>query len=381
MYLPCAPYALANYLSLTGNRPLRFLKIIPALAQLLVNKTNLPIYGGTIQAVSSERLVVSLSTSLTVPAGLKVRLGPLTLFLYNKESPEYSPFLTVPIEGQWVAGRTDINVKDEEVAVANHTELNTWLTTALLRNTTKLSVKGNTTAYLGILKNHINLDKTVEIPALRELKGASIGDATILAPPAEDGANLVGTLILPNWSELTLGLGNNTLNIWAGDVLIGNADLLDVHLPPGNSSLPFRGKVYVDNIVKNFASILGSQSDTLFEGKLGLWANGNQSTVNGEHISYLETVLRAAHIETQVPIVQLLSQLAGGILKGNTTISGLLDLLTDGLSGGDGSSGNGRNPFADFLDNLNITQAEADDFKHTVRLLQKEKADYFKRKR
>jgi len=381
VYLPCAPYALANYLSLTGNRPLRFLKIIPALAQLLVNKTNLPIYGGTIQAVSSERLVVSLSTSLTVPAGLKVRLGPLTLFLYNKESPEYSPFLTVPIEGQWVAGRTDINVKDEEVAVANHTELNTWLTTALLRNTTKLSVKGNTTAYLGILKNHINLDKTVEIPALRELKGASIGDATILAPPAEDGANLVGTLILPNWSELTLGLGNNTLNIWAGDVLIGNADLLDVHLPPGNSSLPFRGKVYVDNIVKNFASILGSQSDTLFEGKLGLWANGNQSTVNGEHISYLETVLRAAHIETQVPIVQLLSQLAGGILKGNTTISGLLDLLTDGLSGGDGSSGNGRNPFADFLDNLNITQAEADDFKHTVRLLQKEKADYFKRKR
>ncbi|KAI1815077.1 hypothetical protein GGS20DRAFT_584889 [Poronia punctata] len=374
-------YMLAGVIFLAILLPLLFLKIIPALAQYLVNKTNLPIYGGSIQALTSDSLRVSLSTSLTVPGGLKVRLGPLTLFLYNKETPEYSPFLTVPIEGQWVAGKTDIDVVDETVFVANETELNIWLGQALTQEKTKLSVKGNTTAYLGILKNHINLDKTVEIPGLRELQGASIEEATVLTPAAEDGSNLVGTLMLPNWSDLSMGLGNNTLNIWAGEVLVANADLRDINLVPGNNSLPFRGVIYVDALVKNFASILGSQSDTLFEGKLDLWANGNQSVINGEHITYLESVLSKARISTQVPIVQLASQLAGGILKGNTTIGGLWDLLTDGLSGGDGSSGSGTNPFADLLDNFNITRSEIDEFSHTMRLLRDRKDEYWKKKR
>ncbi|KAI3317570.1 hypothetical protein HD806DRAFT_526933 [Xylariaceae sp. AK1471] len=328
-------YLLAGVIFLAIFLPLFFLKILPALAQLIVNKTGLPIYGGTIQAVSSDTLVVSLSTSLTVPAGLKVKLAPLILYLYNKETPSYAPFITVPLAGQLVAGHTNIAITDETVHVANLTELDTWLTTALLQNTTKLSVRANTTAYLGVLKNHINLDKTVEIPALKELEGVRIADATIVLPPADDGSNLVGSIVLPNWSQLTLGLGNNTLNIWAGDVLVGNADLVDVHLPPGNTTIPFRGKFYVDALVKNFASVLSSQAESLVDGKVNLWVNGNTSTVNGEHIAYLEHVLRSAHISTEVPIIQLLSQALGSVLKGNTTLGGLADLLNDTLGGGE----------------------------------------------
>ncbi|KAH9886403.1 hypothetical protein F4778DRAFT_774074 [Xylariomycetidae sp. FL2044] len=321
--------------------PILFLLIVPALAQLLVDKTDLPIYGGTLKAISNDAVVIGLETALSVPAGLRVRLDPFVLYLYNKDTADFSPFTSVALDDQHMSGHTAISVANETVRVENRTELYSWLNETLYGQYSRISAKGRTTAHLGALQADIKLDKTVEIPALWELKGVAIDDATFILPAEEDGTNLAGSFILPNWSELTLGLGNVTLNIWADDLLLGVATLLDVLAVPGNNTIPFRGQVFLDTVVDNIGAVLSSQADMLAEGKIGLRVGGNQTLVDGEHITYLESVLNPARIYTETTITKLLTDGFESFLQGNTTLGAITDLLGSILGGSGGGDGGG----------------------------------------
>ncbi|KAI1823915.1 hypothetical protein F4861DRAFT_508234 [Xylaria intraflava] len=331
---------------------LLFLKIIPAIAQLIADQTPLPIYNGEIEAISSDELTISLKTSLTVPSGLSIRLSPLQLHLYNKNTSQQTPFLEIPIAGQQIQGKTNISITDETVRVANLPELNKWLRTLFLQTTTQLSVKGTTNAYLGVLKNPITLDKTIEIPGLRGLAGASITSATLLLPPAADGANIAGRLVLPNASGLSLALGNNSLDVWAGDVLVAGVELTDVRLSPGNNTLPFRGRVFADAILRDFAAVLASQADALAGGKIALFASGNGSSVSGARVAYVDDLLRSVRVLVEVPVVGVLAGLADSFLVGNASLSGLAGFLGGGLAGNGSGVGNGSDFLADFLDSF-----------------------------
>ena len=331
------------YSVLTGPVNPRFLEIVPALAQLIVDKTDLPISSATLKALSDDEVIIGLSTSLTVPGGLTVKLDPIDLFLHNKFTPGFVPYTMVSLDGQTVKGKTDISVENMTVGVGDRDELNKWLNLMLFEEETDISVKGNTTAHLGALNFNVKLEKTVRVAALNELKGFKLESTRIRMPAEEDGTNLVGSLTLPNWSDLTIGLGNLTFNAWAGDLLIGSTSVYDVVLPPGNSTLPFRGELFLDTIMDNLLDILGSQAHALTSGVMEIGVSGNKTTVDGEHITYLERVLNEAHIMSQIPIMQLISDAMGSIRDGDLELNGLGDVLgdgvgslLDGLFGGDG---------------------------------------------
>jgi hypothetical protein len=334
-----------------------------------VDDTDLPIFGGTLVAMSNDKVRIGLSTALSVPGGLTVRLDPLELYLYNKEAPEFEPWTMVPLEGQTVSGHTEINVEGQVVGVGNRHELDTWLTGMLYNRTQEISAKGNTTAHLGALNFNVELDKTVTVDGLRKLEGFSLDSSQLLLPPREDGINLMGNLTLPNWSILTLGLGNLTFNAWAGDVLIGSVAVFDVLLEPGNSTLPFEGELFFDAVFENLGEIIGSQSTALSSGSLEIGISGNSTLVDGEHITYLENVLNEAHIVGKVPIIQLLTDFLAGVRDGSTEFEGVLDLLSDSfgplidnlLGGGDdegeeeddeGDEDDEGVPFRDIFQNL-----------------------------
>ncbi|KAI2626896.1 hypothetical protein GGS21DRAFT_266718 [Xylaria nigripes] len=362
--------------------PLLFLKIIPVIAQLVVDRTGLPIYDGVVQLVGHDSFLLSLRTTMVVPNGVSVRMSPMTVSVYSKNTTKYTPFLTIPISGRTMKGHAEIAITNDMVHVEDQAEFNKWLRTALTQNETKLSIKASTNAYLGILKNHITIRKTIELPALRELQGASITNVTIVLPPAADGANVIGHIMLPNWSEVTLRLGNITLNVWADDILVANADLVDVYLVPGNNTLPFHGRFYPGNIIGSFEDIIASQSDSIVRGKIALWVNGNTTTVDGEHITYIEDALRSAHITVEIPVIRLLADIADSLLSGNLTLLGIGDLVADGLLGGASNS----NLSSDFLDHLiynlahddvvgnllhrfDLTRAQRSVLEHSVKLL------------
>lgn len=297
-----------------------------------------------------------------MPAGLTVGLDPLQLWLYNKQTPEFRPYTMVPLAKQSVHGHTEIQVRETIVQVDDRDELYTWLKTMLYQKQAQISVKGNTTAHLGKLHFGIKLKKTVTIDALDTLRGFALTDSALLLPPDKDGTNLIGNLTLPNWSALKIGLGNLTFNAYAGDTLIGNVAVYDVLLPPkSNSSLAFRGEIFIPTVLQNLGPILSSQSDALSQGNIEIAISGNSTKVNGEHITYLERVLNEAHIMSQVPIIQLLVDVVRSVLDGNIDLGGLGKALVDGLGPlidglFDGSDGD--NPLGDLLGG-NITSAEA----------------------
>lgn len=362
---------LFTYHSLTFRR---FLVIVPALAQRLVDDADLPINGGSIIAVSDDAVKIGLETSLSVPGGLTVKLDPFELWLYNKNATEFQPWSMVPMEQWTVSGKTDISIKDQVVGVGNRSELNIWLSDMLYNKESQISARGNTTAHLGALGFDVKLDKTVAVDGLWSLEGYNLRDSRLLLPPREDGVNIVGNMTLPNWSILDIGLGNLTFNAWAGDFLLGNVAVFNVFLEPGNTTLPFEGQLFLDTIFENLVDILGSQTTALTAGSLEIGISGNSTMVDGEHITYLESVLNEAHFFSRVPITQLLTDFLAGVGDGSVKLEGLLDVLSDGfgpllddlLGGGGGGNNNSTDEpggipfddiFGDLLDKLDENRA------------------------
>ncbi|KAI1490909.1 hypothetical protein F5X96DRAFT_678768 [Biscogniauxia mediterranea] len=349
-------YLTSVFIFLAIFLPLLFTKIIPAIAQDIVNKAKLPVYGGSLRALSPSSLGIGLQTSLTAPSGLHVQLDPTQLWLYNKESPGFVPYSMVPLGAQSITGTKDITI-EEETDVLDVAGIETFLAKFLASDSVDFSFKGNTTARLGAIKSHINLDKSLTIPGLRNLTGLSIDGANFVLPAEADGSNLIGNLTLPNWSSLELGFGNITFNIWSGDIRVAKASVLDVQLQPGNNTMPFRGEVFLDTVLADFIEILRSQSGILGSGKLALGITGNETTINGQHVTYVEDVLNGARLSSELPLLQLVTDVFGSVLNGNTSLGGIGDILKNATGGGGSSASD--NPLLDLLGGLNITASPA----------------------
>ncbi|KAI0455643.1 hypothetical protein F5B21DRAFT_471098 [Xylaria acuta] len=303
--------------------PLTFTKIIPAITQDIVDNQKLPIIGGTFQALSPTELSVTLETQLDTP--LAADLDPTTLFVYNKDTPDYSPFINVTLPKLHVNHKTPVVVTNQTVKVTNETELIKWFDQVFDLPKVELSVKGKTTVHLGALKMTANIGKTIEAGALNHLEGFGITSLRLIYPPLEDGTNIKGTLNLPNAGVLTLGLGNLTLDLYSGDIKLGFVDIYEVVLPPGNNTRNYEGQLYLKELVPNLGAILDSQSTPLADGNIELRARGNATMVNGVHIGYVEQVLNNKTLVATVPVIKLLSDVIGSFSSsGNASLSDLL---------------------------------------------------------
>ena len=117
--------------------------------------------------------------------------------------------------------------------------------------------------------------------------------------PAPDGANMVGTVYIPNPSIMTIELvrppwllvaapltgmqGNVTMNLFVAKQMIGTTSLQDLTLAPGNNTVQMRSTVnqtMVLNMLANYPS-----------GILPIDVVGNSSVYNGQHLTYNEAAL------------------------------------------------------------------------------------------
>ncbi|ROV88544.1 hypothetical protein VMCG_10368 [Cytospora schulzeri] len=308
--------------------PVLFTVIIPRVAQGMVNDAHLPIRSGSFEAISNNQVVVGLNTHLDGPSSLKIRMDPFDMHLYNEETDGFYPFTSVFVPAHTVNGKTELVIGKETVTVKNHTELNKWLRRAVYYKETNVSVKAETTAHWGAIKTHIKIVKTVSLHGLDQLSGLRIDAMTPINGEENGGNNFQGTFILPNHSPLSIGLGNITFNTWAGDVLIGGATVTDAYLEPGNNTIPFTGKIFLQTVMRNSADIVASQSSSLANGYLELGISGNSTIANGEHITYLEDVLNGIRIKAQLHEREVLGGLARSLIGLDRTVT-LSDMLGD----------------------------------------------------
>ncbi|KAL4925690.1 DUF3712 domain-containing protein [Aspergillus undulatus] len=321
-------YLLGGIIFLAIFLPVFFLVAIPAIAQRMVDDTDLPVYAAHITDPKPDAVTFTLDTGLKIPLpGITVKLDAFELDLFNRDSDPEITYLTVPVPDQAIKGTTNLSVTSEDTAVLDQDEFVKTLSKAVYSKRFTMSAVGKTTGHLGALKAAITLDKDVELNGLDQLSGFSIDEAALILPAMADGSNLRGRATLPNHSVVTFAMGNVTLNLKSGDIILGTALLPDVTLLPGNNSVGFTGKGDINSALNNIGPILTAQTAALQRGEIELSASGNQTIFNGEHIEYFERVLNNLTITASVPIIQILLDTVGDFLGEES--EGVVEALAD----------------------------------------------------
>jgi len=318
------------------NRDCRFKVIIPVIIKNIVGDQELPVRGGSLNFTEPTRLYMNLNTSLDTPLGVKIDPVPLSLLQppVDGQDEEGKPFLTLQMPEQHIKHETEVIIPNQIVDILDQTELIAWFNKFFDQETVDLRIKGDDlSAHLGALHYTVDLDKTIKVPGLNYLKGFGVQDMQFTIPPPPSGHNMKGHLIIPNAGVLTLGLGNVSFNVMAGDINLGLVYIDNLDLKPGNNTPSFVGDFYFDALVPNLAAFMDSQRAALAEGMIELNATGNATFHNGRRIAYVEGVLNKKHIPFRIPATTLILNVVSGVLAGGTNGTGLplLDTLGDVL--------------------------------------------------
>ncbi|KFY24485.1 hypothetical protein V493_05214 [Pseudogymnoascus sp. VKM F-4281 (FW-2241)] len=294
-------YGLGGVIFLAIFLPIFFLVVFPAIAQRMVNDANLPIYSASITNPTPESVQYSLFAGLSVPKPFTVKLKPIVLNLFvDQNPPNRNPYISVKLPEQNLRGDASITVTNQTTNILDQEIFGTFLHSAVYQENFILSASGETDAYLG----------------LNKLKGFGIESARAVLPAEEDGTNLIADLSIPNASLVSFELGNVTLNIMVGGILLGNATMHNVYLVPGNNTVPARGVVNLKTAIMNLPAILSSQVGALAKGNIEMSASGNSTIYNGQHIEYYEKVLNKLTLTTQMPLISILMDSLQGVLGG-----------------------------------------------------------------
>ncbi|KAJ1334162.1 DUF3712 domain-containing protein [Microdochium nivale] len=299
--------------------PILFKVVLPAIVQDIVGKQSLPVNGGSLIAVSPTEMRMTLKTVLDTPLGAD--LDAINLFLFNNDTPDFTPFTNLTFPPQHVKGYTEVNVQEQIVTVTNSEEMIKFFNKVFDQEEVELSVRGDTVVRLGALNAPAHIDKTVKVKALNKLQGFAVTDLALLVPPDQDGHNVRTTVNLPNHGDLTLGLGDLGLKLLSGKLEIGYVTCANVILQPGDNAIQCSGNLYFHVVFDSVAEILAAQSSALMSGYLELGVLGNSTTINGERILYIEDVLKTKLLVTRLPLVQLVSDVVSGFMGGDISIT------------------------------------------------------------
>jgi hypothetical protein len=149
------------------------------------------------------------------------------------------------------------------------------------------------------------------------LAGFSISNSTILLPAYEDGTNLIGIATLPNPSVLTIEIGKIILDVYSGNLLIGNATLDEVILKPGNNTNPITGVLDLKKIISNLGDVIESQASALPAGNLALTAITRSVLWNDTQVPYYTKVLQELNLTANVGLVSTLRNTLHNLLHPN----------------------------------------------------------------
>lgn len=278
---------------------------------------------------TADTVRMTLEAKVNLKLAMGVRLDPVVFYTFVRSTGHKNAYAGIKIPGQTIKGNYSLGVTDQLTQILNMTSWETIVSQAVFQKETALSLYGVTTGYLGVLKNHIVLDKDVAIPseyftrvvfhpwtvllifeiALNKFADFSIANSTFLLPSENDGSNLVANITLPNPSALSFEVGTITLDLKSGntDLIIGKATVKDLTLRPGNNTFPLRGVIDIGTMIGNLTEVLSSQGPAIRRGALSLTAVTKSIVSNGTLIPYYTKVLSSLPLVANVSIGEVLS--------------------------------------------------------------------------
>lgn len=259
----------------------------------MIDEADLPIINAHLDVASETELHVSFSTIFKIPDGFASHMDAFNLSMYNADSDSadsFYPYTAVPVPAHALKGATTIAI-NATAPVLNATELSKWLNTTFYAPSSQVSFRGHTTIRIGALHFPVSIRKTIPVNGLNKLAGLHLDSIQ------RSGSVLNGTLTLPNPSQVAIGLGTLVFNasLVGSTAVVGNITLANAMLAPGNNTLPFQGLLDVDDEEE----ILDAAGP---DGTVEMALRGHLCLVDGEDITYVESVLDSALMYISVPV-------------------------------------------------------------------------------
>ncbi|KAJ6032827.1 uncharacterized protein N7446_008879 [Penicillium canescens] len=361
-------YFIGNVIFLAIFLPVFFLVAIPAIAQLVVNKSNLVVVNAEVMQPTPDTVQMTLAAKVDLKIALGVRIEPVKFYTFVRKYGHENAWGAIDIPGQTIKGNYTLGVNKQHTPILNSTTWQAFVHDTVFKKETTLSLYGVTYGYLGVLKNHITMDKEVVIPSLNKFDGLSIADSTLILPAQDDGTNLIANLTLPNPTALSFEVGTITLDLKSGDtdLIIGNATVDNVTLRPGNNTFPLKGVLDLKTVISNLTEVISSQSSSLKNGNLALTAMTRTIVSNGTLIPYYTNVLSQLPLVANVGIADVLrNTLAYLGSNDNLNLTGALSGITDNIRrralNGPVGNGNAVNRIASLKQNKHVQKVFEDE--------------------
>ncbi|KAJ4385784.1 hypothetical protein N0V93_010215 [Gnomoniopsis smithogilvyi] len=172
------------------------------IVQKIISDMELPAIDARVGAASPTELAFSFTTIFSIPGGFSVRMDPYGLSMYNTFTPGFFPYTyaEMPESALHLKGATKFTL-NATTPVLNDTEVSKWVNATVNGDTTSFSFRASTVLHLGALKMPVNIDKSVTVPALNQLKGFGLNSLQILLPAEASEYYTLKQFVFLNFSQ------------------------------------------------------------------------------------------------------------------------------------------------------------------------------------
>ena len=296
-----------RYLEIRTNKNSVFVAM-PKIAQDGVNDSSLEITQLKFTDPTPDTIVLSQVGILHSPSMYTPTLDPFNASSYLVTDGQYasSPMVIIPLPKiHALHPKSTISVENREVSIVSLDALSDYTTAVLSNEYVTTALVGKTKLHEGALPViTVNYNQTSTYKGLNGLKGFNVTNVRVNLT-ALSGPNLSGYAYIPNPSDMTIVMGDVTLELSTATGVVGNSTIANMTLVPGNNTLPMIGTM-------DQAKVLGSAD--LTTGIVELSIVGKSAIYNGEHLVYYERALASNNLSLALNVVQVVKDSSGGLL-------------------------------------------------------------------
>lgn len=131
---------------------------------MVVNKSDLVLVNAAVLNPRPDMISLTLESALNLKIALPVRIEPITLDLFVRDTGASNAWANATIDGKVIKGNSTLGVSKVETPLTNLTTWVEYVHNVVNKKDTALSVKGTTNSYLGVLKSKVTMDKDIVSP-------------------------------------------------------------------------------------------------------------------------------------------------------------------------------------------------------------------------
>ncbi|KAL1603908.1 hypothetical protein SLS60_005500 [Paraconiothyrium brasiliense] len=270
---------------------------IPKKAQHDINASTLEVTSQEVSNPEPEKVHLKIKSIARSSSSFH---PTLEAFQAGLSLPGQEAFLTLNVPETKAEAETEIDI-EQDAPIINMDSFKAYTKTTIANETFTLVMNGKTKVHQkGLSAISVDYNKNIEMKGLNKLSGLQITNIKILFGTKNknpDGSNMIGNVIIPNPSVMTLDLGNVTMNLAIDGQSIGTSLLPNLVLKPGENNSTMSSTLDQEGL-----PVISLVQSKYKDGVIPLEIVGNSSIRNGEHLEYFEEAIKSNTIKLNLDI-------------------------------------------------------------------------------